>query len=249
MKPLVNQASLGVSGSSRRRHGRWLPASGGLVGVAVAVAAGSLVLSGAYPLDPVPAAVVTDGDRPEPDLVQEDEAEVPHEPPVITQEITLDRDPFDPVVPEDEPDDAIELDPGETEVDPDAPVGPDDPPVGPLDPTGPDDPDAPVAPGDPLDPDAPPPAGPSDPAAPDEPARCVGEQEVVCNGQVITFVDRTTVDAQPAAVIQVGESLYDVREGEMFAEQFRLLRIEDGHVVLQLGDQVIDVEESGHTLK
>jgi hypothetical protein len=132
--------------------------------------------------------------------------------PVVTHEVFLSRDPFDPVVPE---------------------------PVVPVDATDPSNPDAVV----PLDPDAPLPVVPVDPDAPlpvtgnpDDP-RCAGEQELVCDGRVITLIDTTTAGGDLVAIIRVDTTIYEVRVGETFAGTFLLAAIDGSTVTVLYGDE------------
>ena len=135
----------------------------------------------------------------------------------VTYEIYLARDPFDPVVPEEEPEPA---------------------------PTDPDDPDAP----DPDDPDAPAP-DPDDPDAPAPDERCEGEEEVVCNGHVVSLLEIDEVDGEQVATIQVDTTVYDVRTGERFAAHFNLLRIEGDRATIQFGDEIFHARLGDHVLK
>ena len=191
--------------------------------------------------DGAPVAMIPAADEdPEPEAGPDDapdETEAPETDleamPAVTYEIYLARDPFDPVVPEEEP----------TPAEP----TPDDP----------DDPDAPVP--DPDDPDAPSPA-PSDdptidpnddPATPRDPDRdrCMGDEELVCDGHVVSLMDIVTKDGERLAVLQVDSTIYEVREGEVFADRFKLLDIGQDEVRLQFGDDVRTVEHGEHVLK
>ena len=189
----------------------------GLVGVALLWTGGDD--AGPGELDDVVPAQETTEEPEEDDL--EDEVAEPM--PVVTYEIYLARDPFDPVVPE----------PVDDTTDPEAP-DPDDP-----DAPDPDDPDAP----DPDDPDAPDPddpvaPDPDDPDAPDpdDPDRCVGDEEVVCNGEVVSLLDITTENGEAVAVVQVDTTVYEVRAGETFAQRYRLLSIDAEQVSALFGD-------------
>ena len=173
----------------------------GLVGVALLWTGGDD--AGPGELDDVVPAQETTEEPEEDDL--EDEVAEPM--PVVTYEIYLARDPFDPVVPE----------PVDDTTDPEAP-DPDDP-----DAPDPDDPDAP----DPDDPDAP---------DPDDPDRCVGDEEVVCNGEVVSLLDITTENGEAVAVVQVDTTVYEVRAGETFAQRYRLLSIDAEQVSALFGD-------------
>ena len=165
----------------------------GLVGVALLWTGGDD--AGPGELDDVVPAQETTEETEASDL----EDEVAEQLPVVTYEVYLARDPFDPVVPE----------PVDDTTDPEAP--------------DPDDPDAP----DPDDPDAP---------DPDDPDRCVGDEEVVCNGQVVSLLDITTENNETVAVVQVDTTVYEVREGETFAERYRLLSIDAEQVSALFGD-------------
>jgi hypothetical protein len=190
--------------------------------VAAAVVA-AVVGSGSFgPPAPLPSAlpVVDDGDESEA-LVTD--TPVPAEDvvaaalPVVTYEVFLSRDPFEPVVPE--------------------PVEPVSETTDPLDPT---DPDAVI---DPLDPNAPVPVVPGNP---DDP-RCEGEQELVCDGRVVTLIDTTTVGGEPVAIIKVGTTVYEVRVGETFAGTFLLAAIDGSTVTVLYGDES-NVLQPGHSV-
>jgi hypothetical protein len=235
--------------SQASRIARYLPvASERRSGATIAIFATVLLLAiaafmagGGGAPDESRAVLATDvNDDPADDLDDEPEAsngEVVAEIPVVTYEIYLARDPFDPVVPEDRPD----------FVDPNAAADADDP-----DAPDPDDPDAP-APGpdspapDPADPDSPAP----DPADPDAPApdECVGDEEVVCDGQVITLTDIATTDGAPVGIFQVDTTIYEVLEGQVFADRFRLLRLLDRSARVQFGDEVFDLPLGDRVMK
>ena len=207
-----------------RRRGGWSPfISVALTVIAVAILAFVLrPVGGDATSELLPSsepAVDADDDADElgddaADDVLDDDAAVQR--PTLTS-VSITRDPFDPVVPE-----PVEQPDPDDPVDPDAPVDPDDPdaPVDPDDPDSPVDPDDPDAPVRPVDPDA--------PADPDDPA-CVGTEQVVCDGRVLTLEDLGTgLDGEPVAVIQVDTTLYEVQPGDTFAMEFRFVDVEDG---------------------
>jgi hypothetical protein len=88
---------------------------------------------------------------------------------------------------------------------------------------------------DPSDPEfVAPPILPGDPDAPG----CVGQEEVICNGQVITLMDiARNIDDEPVGVIQVDTTIYEVVPGQTFAGNYQALLIEGACVTLLYGDE------------
>jgi hypothetical protein len=163
----------------------------------------------------------------------EDEAE-PFILPTVTYDVYLARDPFEPV--RTPPVTAA----GSTTDGGTVPV--------PADGTAP--PPPPPAAGEPV-------SSPTDPS-PSEPgtlpptngeAACQGQDEVVCDGQVVTLAELTSRDGQRAVVVQVDSSMYTVTEGEVFARYFRLLRIESDGALFGYGDETFVLRVGGRTLK
>ncbi len=146
----------------------------------------------------------------------------------VTYDVFLSRDPFEPVVPEvEEPAD----DPSTTP-DPAAPADPAAPgtPAVPGTPPTPGTPGTPTVPGEPATPVAPTPGNPGDP-------RCVGDEELVCDGQVVTLIDIVTDTAgERVALVQVDSLVYEVRQGDVFATYFQLRAIDGACVTLLYGD-------------
>jgi hypothetical protein len=150
--------------------------------------------------------------------------------PTVTYDVFLSRDPFDPVVPEPEP----------------------PPPA--------DDGTQPVAVTDATQPmPAPEPGDPTDPAQPGEPVPdlvsgdpptgdCRGEDEVICDGQVVTLVGIERGE-ETTANIQVGTTIWTVRVGEVFAGYFQVRAIDDGCVSLLYGDDGFTLCEGERVLK
>ena len=153
----------------------------------------------------------------------------------VTYEVYLARDPFEPVVPEEV------SEPEPTDPEPEDPADPD--------PTDPD----PRAPGDPSDPHSPDPdpsdPDPTDPTEPSDPDGCVGNDEVVCDGHVVSVVEITEVDGDLVAVIQVDDVVYEVRVGQQFAERFRLLDLDREAATIQFGDDVFRSRPGATVLK
>jgi hypothetical protein len=155
--------------------------------------------------------------------------------PEVTYEVYLARDPFEPVreppTTADPEDETIAIGPDPD--DPDATVDPDDPDAT----VDPDDPDAPAAPGD--------------PGTPPESGCRGGEDEMVCDGRVITLEDIVARDGRSAAVVQVDTTLYEVGEGQDFAETFRMVEIRPGErrVRVMYGDESFTLRQGDRTLK
>lgn len=211
----------------------------GLV-VLAAMVMGSLAWFGT-PSDPDVAVLSEQEEAPdgETDVAEDAESTEPGdegmEPlPVTTYEVYLARDPFDPVVPEDEPTDSN----GQT-TDPDGSTDPDTPAP---------DPDDPASSPDPDDPDAPSP-GPDDPSAPG--SGCEGDQqEVVCDGRVVSLLEvASDADGSDLAVIQVDTTVYEVRHGERFASNFELSAFQGECVSVLHGDEGFQLCEGERVLK
>lgn len=146
------------------------------------------------------------------------------EPAPTTYDVFLTRDPFEPVVPEGDGEQPADETDGTT----------DEPPPG-DDTTG--DGDDTTDDGDHAHD-----AGPDDP--------CTGEEEVVCDGRVVTLVEITTDDeGDRTATIRVDTTDYEVREGEVFAENFRVLSIEPSCVTLLFGDDSFTMCRDDRVLK
>lgn len=188
---------------------------GGLALAAAGVVVASVVGAGAdIPVmaleNSVPAATADD-DRVATTVQGDAGGELATEP-IVTYEVFLSRDPFEPVVPEDEEPAATgEVDPvtGEAITDPDATVG------GGTDPS--------IAP--PTDTGTTPLEG------------CRGDGEVVCEGRVVTLVDlATTLDGASVAVVQIDTVIYEVGVGERFAGAFEVRSIDGRCANLIYGD-------------
>ena len=205
--------------SPYRRWVRWTAFAGplmvagmlGLVVLASGPDAGDLesdVLA-ATPLPPIAPAAADAGDEDDSDG-ETTNAEVAV---LRTFEIVLARDPFAPVVPEDLPE------PPSNENNNSAPT--------------PSDPAAP-APADPSDP-----GNSTDPSNNDRPdQQCTGQEELICNGRVVTLESIQGSGDDKRALIQVDVIVYSVQPGDRFASSFELLRIDGDCAVLAYGDEV-----------
>lgn len=207
------------------------------------------------PADPPPSADVGPDDIPD-----ELQGEVPdtedalEDLPTVTYEVFLARDPFEPVIPEDEPE--------QTTTDPaDEATGPPESTDG-----GPGTPPEPGSPGTPTpEPGTPDPGGPSpspsppgnsNGTSPDRPngngssdgRECRTGRETVCDGRVLSLVEIRGTD-RPLAVIQVDSTIYEVEEGQVFARNFLVQSIGAARVTLVFGDEVVTLEEGDRVLK
>jgi hypothetical protein len=222
-------------------------ALGATLGVAVVAAGGLLFFATGgdgedelvVPVTPVAAGAEVEAEG-EPELSLESL-------PVVTYEVFLDRDPFEPVLEEDdgkaagdgEPADTAEPDPEPAGLGAGLPAGTIiiDPNTGQavvVQNTA----DFQPSPGD---------GTAQAPAAPSE--GCRGEDEVVCDGRVVTLVEVGTTDAGPSAKIRVDDVTYEVVQGEVFGTSFRLLAIDGTCVTLQYGDDTVRLCEGQRVLK
>jgi hypothetical protein len=156
--------------------------------------------------------------------------------PVVTYDVYLSRDPFDPVVPEPEPE--ASSTPGAGDGDGTEPVftGGD----GPSDGTD----------GQPTDPSNPP--GGTEEGEPGEGSNesgCRGDEEIVCDGQVLTLVDIAIKDGQPVAIIKVDTSLYEVPEGGVFATFYQVRAIDGSCASVLYGDDGFTLCRGDRVLK
>jgi hypothetical protein len=200
-----------------------------------------LMGGGAQELTVVNAATTADDTVAEAD--EPDEAEVVVEDlPLVTYEVFLDRDPFDPVVPE--PVSTTETVAGDGEATDGTGDGAatGDGSETPTDPNGETDPVG-----------TPPPAAGTPPASP--PAQGVGScvadgDDLVCNGRVVSLIEiRTGDDGELLAVVQVDTTIYEVGIGDAFAGSFRVHSISETEVLIQYGDDVDRFEVGDRVLK
>lgn len=73
--------------------------------------------------------------------------------------------------------------------------------------------------------------------------------EVVCEGRVVTLIDVYTSDGEAVAVVQVDSTLYEVRRGDDFAGNFRVVSIDPPCATLLYGDDAFTLCEGQRTLK
>lgn len=214
-----------VTGRSTTGHGRayWLAGGLGLTGALAFVAA--VVVTSPVPVEE--AGVMPPAAPAATDTAEEEEAvttaDQPIALPLVSYELFLARDPFEPVVPEPEP---------EPE---------------PVDPTDPLDPTDPAAPTDPTDP-----ADPADPTTPGNGVAnggCVGDVEVVCDGRVLSVIEVSESNGEFVAVIQVDTMRYEVGVGDTFADVFEVVSISADQVRILFGDRVVRILVGDNALK
>jgi hypothetical protein len=141
--------------------------------------------------------------------------------PTVTYDVFLERDPFDPVVPE-----PVAVTPTGNDSD------------GPTDPTDPADPSDPADPTDPSQP------GPGDPVS------CHGDEELVCDGRVLSLLEfRPGDDGSRIAVIQVDTEVYEVRAGEVFADHYLLHSFDGDCAWILYGDAARRLCQGDRVLK
>jgi hypothetical protein len=198
-----------------------------------------LIGGDAEELTVVNAAAAATGDT----VAEASEAEAAIEDlPLVTYEVFLDRDPFDPVVPE--PVSTTETVAGDGEATDGTGDGAatGDGSETPTDPNGGTDPVG-----------TPPPAAGTPPASP--PAQGVGScvadgDDLVCNGRVVSLIEiRTGDDGELLAVVQVDTTIYEVGIGDAFAGSFRVHSISETEVLIQYGDDVDRFEVGDRVLK
>ncbi|WP_052667339.1 hypothetical protein [Nitriliruptor alkaliphilus] len=184
-------------------------------------------------LDVVPGAAAEaaqdTADAPAPDAGTADAAAVP----IVTYEVFLDRDPFDPVVPE--PTSATSTTDTTTAT---GGVGDTtDGSGGTTDLTG-------------GTTDGATDGGTTDGGTTDPTDGCTSGDQLVCDGRVVSLVDiRTADDGERVAVIQVDTTIYEARVGETFAGSFRVQSITGDRVYLLYGDDAFELQEGDRVLK
>jgi hypothetical protein len=79
---------------------------------------------------------------------------------------------------------------------------------------------------------------------------CTNGDEVVCDGRVVTLVDVFDGDdGEPVAVVQVDTTIYEVRRGDTFAQNFQVVAVDPPCVTLLFGDDAFTLCEGQRTLK
>lgn len=162
--------------------------------------------------------------------------------PIVTYEVFLSRDPFEPVVPEpeEETSEASAEEQPQTITDgpgseaPEQPADPDS-----ADPGGADPPTS--------DPDQPGTGAP--PPTNDGSRSCGAGTDTVCDGRTLSLVAVSSDEQGPIAAVQVDTTIYEVREGDVFARDFLVQSIADDQVTLLYGDEVVTLRQGERVLK
>jgi hypothetical protein len=145
--------------------------------------------------------------------------------PIVTYEVFIDRDPFEPVVPE----------PASATAD----AG-----VDPVDGT-----DGSVTDGTTGGTTDGSTDGTGD-GTTDAPDGCTSGDQVVCDGRVVSLVDiRTDDDGARVAIVQVDTTLYEVEPGQIFAGAFQVQSISGDRVFLLYGDDAFELQKGDRVLK
>jgi hypothetical protein len=212
-----------------------------IVVLAAAAVAAALWLTGGDDPEPAPVAAAPSAaagadtdDAPGSDATTDTaEPVASSELPVVTYEVFLSRDPFQPVVPEDvQQTGANPTDPGTS-----------------TDPADPDDATDTDDSSDPEDPDGSNGSGSSGGSTTDARA-CSSRGELVCDGQVVTLIDVTTRDdGERIAVIQIDTTIYEVQRGQTFAGSYQLRAIDGACVSLLYGDEAFQLCTGDTVLK
>ena len=221
---MSNPSDQALASLAGARSSRFFLVTAAIVVAVVAALVVAVALKGAGGGDPLPSATPA-AESVEEDLESGVEPDIAGDItsattlPAVTYEIFLARDPFEPVVPE-----VVE------------PVA---------------DPDPTSDPGDPNDPNRPTDPGDGTPVVPREPSnpRCVGDEELVCDGRVITLLDVTTISDQQVAVIQVGTTIHEVLVGQSFADNLEVRAIDGSSVTIAFGDVTFVLRAGGSVLK
>jgi hypothetical protein len=161
--------------------------------------------------------------------------------PLVTYEVFLSRDPFDPVVPDPVPAAATDG----TATDGTATDGTATDGTGTQPPT-----DGTVPP--PTDGSTPPPTDGTPPPAtgtPPPPAGCSTGETVSCDGRIVALVEVRGSGDDAVAIVQVDTTLYEVRVGDTFAGAFQLSSISGSCVNVLYGDDAFPLCEGDRTLK
>jgi hypothetical protein len=187
-----------------------------------------------------PATLLAASAEAEPATDEDADAEVVEELPLVTYEVFLSRDPFDPVVPE--PVEVVAVTDDGTATDGTDPAGEPtttDPNAG--DAVDPADGSTPL----PGDGTTPPPAGGTPPPV----AGCTTGETVNCDGRLIGLVEVRGTGGDAVAIIQVDTTLYEVRAGETFAGSFQLSSVSGSCANVLYGDDAFQICEGDRTLK
>jgi hypothetical protein len=171
--------------------------------------------------------------------------------PAVTYDVYLARDPFDPVVEEEVPSEDTGGTEGAPSDEPTPVVAPadGDPVVVGTDPLPVTEP----LPGDealPVDGEPLPVTDGFVPTDGTAGGTCTGQEELVCDGRVVSLDSITMRNGERVATIQVGTDVYEVARGEVFASTFRVVEFSsDTAVRLQYGELIYDLTATHGSMK
>jgi hypothetical protein len=171
-------------------------------------------------------------------------AELDGEPLVVTYEVLLERDPFDPVVPR--PASEVET-AAAVSIDADGVVLAE--PASDAEAIG-DEVPSDGAWSEPVPQPAPQPVA-DEPSAPVATGDCDAQDDVVvCDGRAVSLVRIVSeTDGRRVAVLQVDTSIHEVEKGEVFATSFRLRTVGADRVTVQYGDVEFELPVGARVLK
>jgi len=78
---------------------------------------------------------------------------------------------------------------------------------------------------------------------------CSGTSEVVCDGRVLTVIEVFEQNGELLAVIQVDTMRYQVAVGDIFADYFQAVSISPDRVRVLYGDSVVTIDVGDNALK
>lgn len=78
---------------------------------------------------------------------------------------------------------------------------------------------------------------------------CSGDTEVVCDGRVLTVIEVFEQNGELLAVVQVDTMRYQVGVGDVFADNFQTVSISPDQVRVLYGDSVVTIQVGDNALK
>lgn len=81
------------------------------------------------------------------------------------------------------------------------------------------------------------------------PPGCRGEEDVVCDGRAVSLIEIGDDPDGRLAVVQVDTTIFEVRRGDVFASNFLVQDVTADHVTLVFGDDVITLTVGERVLK
>ncbi len=78
---------------------------------------------------------------------------------------------------------------------------------------------------------------------------CTSDGQVVCDGREVSLVDVYSKSGSPFASVRVDSTIYDVTNGDRFAENFQMLSVDSPCATMQYGDDTFTLCEGERVLK